>query len=158
MSKEKSTIASFYTAFQNKDAKTMVALYHDSASFEDPAFGKLSTAQVKSMWAMLIERGGKDLKITFEVINETKDTGEAIWQAQYVFSKTKRPVHNIIHAKFKLQGGKIIDHQDQFDFWKWSRMALGVSGILLGWTPLLKNKVRAQSLKLLAKYMRTNQN
>jgi hypothetical protein len=44
-----------------------------------------------------------------------------------------------------IEDEKIIIHEDSFDFWKWSRMALGTPGLLLGWTPFLKKKVRTQA-------------
>lgn len=153
---DNSIIYPFYEAFQKKDANTMRSFYHKDATFEDPAFGKLHSAQVKSMWSMLIERGGKDFKLEFEITREDENSAEAVWQAWYVFSKTKRPVHNIIKASFKFKDGKIIEHIDQFNFWRWSRMALGVPGILLGWTPIIKNKVAAESLKMLSKFMDKN--
>ncbi|RMU63272.1 hypothetical protein ALP29_200285 [Pseudomonas syringae pv. avii] len=31
--------------------------------------------------------------------------------------------------------------------WRWSRQALGAKGLLLGWTPLVRNAVRVQALK-----------
>lgn len=36
-------------------------------------------------------------------------------------------------------------HYDHLDFWRWSRQALGTPGLLLGWTPFLKAKVRTQA-------------
>ncbi|MFT6868470.1 MAG: ketosteroid isomerase-like protein [Cyclobacteriaceae bacterium] len=153
MAQNQSIIQSFYSSFQNKDAKTMCALYHDEASFQDPAFGLLNVDQIRGMWTMLITRGGKDLKLEFEIIREDDTSGEAIWQAWYVFSKTKRPVHNVIKASFEFKDGKIIKHEDQFDFWKWSRMALGTPGILLGWTSYLQKKVSIESHKLLNRFM-----
>ena len=41
----------------------------------------------------------------------------------------------------------IRDSHDSFDLWRWSRQALGTKGLLLGWTPLVRNAVRAQALK-----------
>ena len=58
------------------------------------------------------------------------------------FSTTGRKVHNVIDAMFGFQDGKIIRHNDHFDLWRWTRMALGTSGILLGWSPVVQNKVR----------------
>ena len=55
-------------------------------------------------------------------------------------------VINDIIAEFKIKDGKIIKHQDKFDFYKWSRQALGFPGLFLGWTPFLKNKV-SQDMK-----------
>ncbi|KGS11492.1 ketosteroid isomerase, partial [Pseudomonas coronafaciens] len=48
---------------------------------------------------------------------------------------------------FVFRDGKICEHRDHFDMWRWSRQALGVKGLLLGWTPLVRNAVRAQALK-----------
>jgi hypothetical protein len=59
-------------------------------------------------------------------------------------------VVNEIDASMRFEDGLIIEHRDSFDFWKWSRMALGPSGLLLGWTPMVRNKVRAQSKLMLA--------
>ena len=56
------------------------------------------------------------------------------------------------YACFRFQDGKIIRHRDRFDFWRWSRMALGPAGLILGWSPMLKNKVRRQAAKSLARY------
>ncbi|WP_258105573.1 nuclear transport factor 2 family protein [Marinoscillum sp. MHG1-6] len=156
MTNKDSPLFQFYTAFQQKDAKTMGALYGEDATFEDPAFGKLNIDQVRAMWKMLIKRGGSDLKIEFEVLEETEFVGKVIWQAYYVFSKTKRPVHNIITANFKLANGKIVEHIDQFDFYRWSSQALGLPGRLLGWSPIMKNKVRKLSKKALEQYMRSD--
>jgi hypothetical protein len=78
----------------------------------------------------------------------------AHWDAHYTFSATGRAVHNAIDAQFTLRDGLIVRHVDRFDFWRWSRQALGVPGWLLGWTPLLKAKVRAQAAKGLAAFRR----
>ena len=53
-------------------------------------------------------------------------------------------VHNVIDAAFEFDGnGLIVRHRDRFAFWSWSRQALGAVGWLLGWTPLLRAKVRS---------------
>jgi len=46
-----------------------------------------------------------------------------------------------------LRDGKSCEHHAHFDLWRGSRQALGTKGLLLGWTPLVKNAVRAQALK-----------
>ena len=50
----------------------------------------------------------------------------------------------------------VIRHVDRFDFWRWSRQALGAPGWLLGWTSLLRGKVRAQAAKGLAAFKRAS--
>lgn len=79
--------------------------------------------------------------------------GKVHWEATYIFSATGRKVHNRIDASFRFQDGKIIRHHDSFSFWRWSSMALGPVGTLLGWSPLVKNKVRRQAAQNLEKYI-----
>jgi hypothetical protein len=62
-------------------------------------------------------------------------------------------VHNRIDATFSFDGqGRIASHRDRFNFWRWSRQALGLPGLLLGWSGGLRNKVRQQAAKNLARY------
>ncbi len=52
-------------------------------------------------------------------------------------------MHNIIDAEFEFRDGLILRHVDRFDFYRWSRQALGLPGLLLGWTDKVRNKVKA---------------
>ena len=137
------TINRFYRAFQERDGATMSACYAPDATFRDPVF-ELSGDRIGLMWRMLTERG-KDLRVEFSNVVADENAGSADWQAWYSFSKTDRKVHNVIRARFRFQGGLIVDHVDDFDFWRWSRQALGPAGLLLGWTPMLRAKVRKQA-------------
>lgn len=150
MSRESELIETFYQAFQRRDGAAMAACYAPDASFRDPVF-ELRGADVGRMWRMLCERG-KDLRVEFSAVQAADNRGSADWQAWYSFSKTGRQVHNIIHAEFEFRDGRIAKHVDSFDFWRWSRQALGPAGLLLGWTPLLRNKVRTEALRGLEKF------
>lgn len=152
MNDNEKLIDQFYTAFQHKDYVTMQELYHSKASFSDPVFHNLKSQEVKAMWEMLIT-SGKDLKIAFSNIKANDKTGTCHWEAWYTFSRTGRRVHNIISASFEFQDGKIIKHLDTFDFWRWSRQALGLSGLLLGWTSVIRDKVSDMARKSLRKFM-----
>src|SRR5262249_45380066 len=110
-----------------------------------------------SMWEMLIKRG-TDLQLTFSNVESTGNMASADWLATYTFSASKRKVINKIHAVFKIENGKIVSHRDHFSFYRWSRQALGPVGLLLGWTPLIKNKVRKTALKSLQDFMAKNSN
>jgi hypothetical protein len=146
-------IDKFYTAFAQKDAVRMNSFYAPNAVFEDPAFGRLNGKEVVAMWLMLIERGGKSLSISHTIGEVTNGKAKANWIAIYPFSKTLRMVHNKISAEFIIEEGKIVYHKDSFSLWKWSSMALGLPGMLLGWSPFMKNKIRQQALAQLRKYM-----
>lgn len=144
MQANKALIETFYTAFQQRDHAAMIACYHEDIHFSDPVFTDLRGQRAKAMWHMLCERG-KDLQVTFTNVQADDKTGSAHWEATYSFGKG-RQVHNIIEAAFEFQDGKIIKHQDTFDLWKWTRMALGSTGIFLGWSPMVKGRVRGTAV------------
>ena len=138
------TIDRFYKAFSQKDHATMAACYSDRATFSDPVFPHLDAAEARDMWRMFCT-GGSDLEVTHSDVTADDSSGSARWEAIYKFPKTGRRVHNLIRASFKFEGGLIVRHEDDFDFYRWSRMALGAPGLLLGWTPVVKNQVRKQA-------------
>jgi len=130
----------------------MQSMYHPKATFSDPVFENLDNREAQAMWEMLI-MAGKDLRITFRDIKADDSHGTCHWEAWYTFSRTGRKVHNVIEASFVFQDGKIMRHSDVFDFWRWSRQALGLPGILMGWTPSVLRKVRETARKGLRKFM-----
>lgn len=152
------TIEKFYSAFARLDAATMAQCYAEDVQFEDEVFQLNGRAETAGMWGMLCEatraKGMADWKLVYSGIEADATTGRAHWDAHYRFSATGRLVLNRIDAAFTFNPqGLIATHRDRFDFWAWSRQALGTPGLLLGWTPLLRNKVRATAAGNLQKYM-----
>ncbi|SHI35527.1 Ketosteroid isomerase-related protein [Hymenobacter daecheongensis DSM 21074] len=141
----------FYQAFQRRDYAAMAACYHPEATFEDAAF-QLRGPEIGAMWRMLCERG-KDLALTYDHIRADDAQGQAVWDARYTFSQTRRHVHNHVAAHFTFKDGKILRHHDQFNFWRWSRQALGPVGWVLGWSGFLRQKVQASARQGLAQFM-----
>jgi len=139
-------IDGFYRAFARRDAAAMAACYADDAHFADAVFDLSGAARIGGMWRMLCERG-TDLVVEHRDVVADDRTGRAHWDARYTFSATGRKVLNRIDATFTFRDGKIVDHRDAFSFWTWSRQALGPAGLLLGWTPLVHNKVRRTAAK-----------
>ena len=144
----------FYAAFAALDAATMAECYTADAQFEDEVFSLAGREQVAAMWAMLCaatrDTGRDAWKLEASAIEADDRGGRAHWQAHYRFSATGRLVHNRIDASFTFRDGLIAVHRDRFGFWAWARQALGAPGLLLGWTPMLRNKVRAQAATKLA--------
>jgi ketosteroid isomerase-like protein len=139
-------ITRFYEEFQRLDAEAMIACYTDDVVFSDPAFGTLRGRDAGDMWRMLASRA-KNFSLTFDSVNSNERSGGAHWVATYLFSQTGRTVVNDIQARFLFRDGKICEHHDHFDLWRWSRQAVGAKGLLLGWTPLVQGKVNQQALK-----------
>ena len=146
----------FYTAFAALDAETMMECYAPDAQFEDEVFKLDGREEIADMWRMLCDatrsKGMADWSLAFADVQSDASHGQAHWQARYRFSASGRLVHNIIAAEFQFRDGLIASHRDRFNFWRWSRQALGLPGLLLGWTPLLRNKVKAQAAANLLAY------
>jgi ketosteroid isomerase-like protein len=149
-------IRTFYEAFGRKDAEAMAACYTPDASFSDPVFTDLHGEEVGAMWTMLTGRS-TDLEVELAEHSADGATGTAHWIATYTFVRTGRPVVNDVSASFRFRDGLIAEHRDEFDFWKWSRQALGTTGLLLGWTPILRNAVRRRAMTDLRAYLAESQ-
>ena len=137
-------VRDFYEAFARKDDRAMADAYGDDVRFSDPVFPELRGDRARAMWRMLCERS-KDLRVSYTIVDATDDDALVRWNAWYTITTTGRPVHNVVHSTLKLRGGRIVDHVDEFDFWRWSRQALGPAGWALGWTPWLRDKIRTQA-------------
>ncbi len=144
-------ITRFYGAFANRDWATMARCYHPEVHFTDPAFD-LHGPRAAQMWRMLCTQG-KDLQLTFSEVQANDSVGSAHWDARYTFSKTGRKVLNQIDANFEFRDGLIGRHIDRFDFWRWSRQALGAPGALLGWSPFLRGQVQKQAARSLDSFV-----
>jgi ketosteroid isomerase-like protein len=142
-------ITRFYGALQRRDGAMMAACYAPAVIFSDPVFPRLEGAHAGAMWRMLCERGA-DLEVIFGDVHADDARGSAHWDARYTFTQTGRKVLNRIDATFEFSDGAIVRHTDSFDLHRWMRQALGPVGLLLGWTPLVKNKVRSSAAAALA--------
>ena len=152
MNDHEQLITRFYTAFQKLDYKTMQESYHDDAIFFDPVFEDLNVVEVRNMWEMLC-KNAKDFSLQFSKVQADEEYGSCYWEAAYTFSQTKRKVVNKIKAHFKFHQGKIVEHTDDFDLWKWSRQALGLPGWILGWSAVMQKKIRSKAQDNLGRFM-----
>lgn len=146
-------IERFYAALGRRDAAAMAACYAPDAKFTDPAFGTLDAAAAAAMWRMLCARG-RDLRVDASGIEADEQRGRAHWRATYSYGPTARPVVNEVDASFVFRRGLIVEHVDSFDLRRWAGQALGLSGRVLGLTPLLGPLVRKQAAASLVAWRR----
>lgn len=151
-------LENFYAAFARLDADAMAACYAPGARFDDEVFSLRGHEQVSGMWRMLCEatqaKNRDAWKLVYSGIEADDHTGKAHWEADYRFSASGRQVHNVIDGEFEFNdAGLITRHRDRFDFWGWSRQALGIPGAVLGWTPFFRNQVKQQAAANLEKYL-----
>lgn len=149
----KELIEKFYTAFNQLDAETMASCYHKDIVFSDPVFGTLEGVHAANMWRMLCKsQTTETFKVAFNNVSVNGNFGRADWDAQYLFSKTGRKVHNKIEARFEFKDGLIFRHIDDFNLHQWAKQALGFKGLLLGGTRFFQRKLNAQTKGMLNKY------
>ncbi|MCB0918038.1 MAG: nuclear transport factor 2 family protein [Actinobacteria bacterium] len=152
------TINRFYRAFADLDSETMQACYAPDATFKDEIFELNGAEEIGGMWSMLCEttrKEGQDVwSLTHSQVKADGNRGSAHWDAHYRFSATGKLVTNKVDTVMSFNPeGLITNQHDRFDFWAWSRQALGTTGLLLGWTPIVKGKVQAQANKNLQRYL-----
>jgi ketosteroid isomerase-like protein len=154
MTDNEKIITRFYDAFQQLNFTVMQDCYSEDAVFSDPGFGLLPPGTVHDMWEMLCTRA-KNFSLTYSNIQLLDDEyATCNWIANYTFSKTGRLVENRVKAHLRIQNGKITEHTDEFDPWKWSRQALGFSGWLLGWSSFFRTRVQRNAVRGLSDFIR----
>ena len=147
----RATIERFYKAFDAHDGEAMAACYAPGVSFSDPVFPDLEGEEAGDMWRMLTGRA-EDLTVELASHDADETSGSANWIAHYTF-RTGRKVVNDIDATLRFDdAGLITEHRDSFDFWKWTRMALGPIGVALGWSPIVQGKVRSEAAEGLEQF------
>jgi len=153
MTENEQLVHTFYKAFQDRNFKTMQECYSDRATFSDPVFRNLNAGQVRAMWEMFLVKNDS-LTISFGNIETVGEMVTARWKANYILSSTGRPVTNNIRSIFRIKNNQIVRHTDRFDLYGWTRQALGIKGILLGWTPFVKTRIRRKAMASLLAYIR----
>ncbi|MDO9091700.1 MAG: nuclear transport factor 2 family protein [Rubrivivax sp.] len=152
----RATIEAFYAHFARLDGAAMQACYAPDATFDDAVFSLTGAPQIGGMWRMLCDatKGTPQSLAHWKLFTRQITDRSAHWEAHYLFSATGRSVINRIDAEFTFGAdGLITRHHDRFDFWAWSRQALGTPGLLLGWSPFLRNKVRKTAAANLQRYL-----
>jgi ketosteroid isomerase-like protein len=145
-------IQDFYAAFDQRDGDRMAAFYAPDAHFSDPVFTDLNGEEPGAMWRMLTGRAD-DLRVELLEHEADGDTGSARWRARYTFTQTGRPVVNDVRATFRFRDGLITEHHDEFGFHRWAKQALGPTGLLLGWTPIVRSATRKRARAGLDEFM-----
>ena len=155
MNNHKELINNFYSAFQKLDYTGMAKCYSDEIVFFDPVFELLKGEQANHMWEMLC-KNARDFSLTFgNIIELDEEYCTCDWVATYTFSGTGRKVVNKIKANMRFAGGKIIEHSDAFSLYKWSKQALGLTGLLFGLNSFFQRKIKNRAKKNLLKFIIT---
>jgi len=147
-------ICAFYEALGRADEAAMAACYHPEVSFGDPVFQELEgRARVMAKWRLQLSRDG-GLSTEFHGASADDFSGTARYTARYRMDETGRDVVNEIEALFRFEGDLIVRHHEEFDFRRWSKMALGRPHVLLfGWTPSWRQSIRERAMRRLEEFV-----
>ncbi|WP_342269364.1 nuclear transport factor 2 family protein [Spiroplasma endosymbiont of Aspidapion aeneum] len=150
----KQIINEFYSAFKKGDYQKMNSLYGEDIIFNDSIFKDLDYLQVTSMWEMLLSKKEESkFSIEYEVLLDHNDEYYVMWSAHYLFGPKRRKVSNIVKSEMVIKDKKIALHTDVFDFYKWSKQAIGIASILFGKRKFFHNKICSVANKNLMNYI-----
>lgn len=144
----------FYDAFAALDGATMAACCHPQIAFSDPMFPELRGAEPGAMWRMLTAAAARagGFRLEYRIASADERGASVLWQADYTYRGGRR-VRNAVRSTLGFRDGAIVHQVDEFDFWRWSRQALGASGWLLGWSPVYRTRVRREARRQLDRFI-----
>lgn len=137
----------YFDALARLDGEALAACYHPSASFTDPIFPDLRGAQVGWRWR-LFAHGGSAMRVSYDILGGDERKARVRWRGQWRLADG-REVANEVSSTFTFWDELIVRQIDEFDFWRWSRASLGVSGLLLGWCPPVRRLAQRRARVLL---------
>lgn len=151
-------VQDFFDALARLDAYALAQCYAPSARFEDAAWSLQGTEAIAAMWEMICDdtrRLGADVwRLECLRIRGTRHRCKVDWRLSHRDPATGRLIHQRMESRFLLtRDGRIDFHENRFSLWRWSRQARGLSGWLLGWTPIMRQRVRHDAAQRLDRYL-----
>jgi ketosteroid isomerase-like protein len=143
----------FFEAFAQLNANAMCECYQKTAVFNDPVFGLLHYHELTAMWQMLCSNA-TNFSLQYETpVTVDNEYVTVNWVARYTFSATGKAVVNKVKSFIRIQNGYITEQSDAFKLSKWAAQALGIKGLLFGWSGFVQKRIRKNARKALEHYM-----
>ncbi|HAI85153.1 MAG TPA: DUF4440 domain-containing protein [Chitinophagaceae bacterium] len=143
----------FFKAFAQLNANAMCECYQTTAVFNDPVFGLLHYNELTAMWQMLCANA-TNFSLQFETpVAIDHEYVTVSWTASYTFSATGNKVVNRVKSYLRIENGYITEQSDAFKLSRWAAQALGIKGMLLGWSGFVQKRIRKNARKALERYI-----
>jgi hypothetical protein len=147
-------VGRFFEALALSDWQTMARCYHDKASFSDPIYPDLREERIVYMWHELLAAATDnapkekstnrlnltDLLLEYRILFGDERKAQVQWTATYRYGK--RSVRNEVLSTLAIWDDKIVRQVDEYNFWSWSRQALGLPGLVFGAMPWYQRSVQ----------------
>jgi hypothetical protein len=147
-----SQIETYFDAFSKGDYRTMRSLCDPKITFNDPVYTSLQGKSVFALHHFMAERRICPT-ITIRSISEKGNRVKVKWTNEYEYATYKTHISIDVRSIFHFEHTSIISQTDQYNLWKWSKMALGFTGTYLGWTPMFRSTLRRSSQQSLATFI-----
>ncbi len=145
----------FYEAFTVRDHYTMGLLYAEHATFSDPVFQLLNAKGTRLMWQMLLSRAEDDFGIEYRhsrrrTFTCTCQLGCAVHVLRHrTAGEEPCDDRDAAGRRQDRAAGRHVQPVALVFASAWAQKAR-----LLGWTPIVRNKIRAQASAALRDYAR----
>ena len=133
----------FFSAVALGEAAMAGRFYADDARIDLPPIGlrDLPARDARRLWQVLLS-DARDLHVQYAVMRADDHGGEVAWIARYTWPPTGRLVTQRLRGQYEFRAGRIVWQSEGFSLWDCARMALGSRGLLGGWNPLLRARLR----------------
>ena len=133
----------FYEAFARQDGEAMAACYTPDAHFSDPVFTDLHGEEVGRDVADALRARHRPAGRALGGRGRRRAGLGPLGGRLHVLHRATGPQRD--RGLVSLPGRPDRRPSRQFDLWAWSRQALGPLGVVLGWSPPVQGKIRAQA-------------
>jgi len=141
----------FLRALAQRDVEAMIRCYTTTATYHSPIFPQVEGDTLTATWQWFCAKA-PDLTMVVDEQAFEANTARVQWTATYTFPKTGRPVVQVTDSIFVFEGPQLCRHEDRFDLHRWSHMALGPLGRVLGGRRWLQRSLQRAAAERVARF------
>ncbi|MFA5899664.1 MAG: nuclear transport factor 2 family protein [Hyphomicrobium sp.] len=133
-----------FLALRRRDATGVAACYDQDAVFSSPIIGDVRGADVEALWRAIFA-ATCDSTLSFTIVDLGLTSARVEGIAKYSLLASGRSVTSRFNSALHIRDLRVMQHDDNFDAWAWASMALGPTGLLLGWSKAWRRRMVANT-------------
>ena len=151
----KNIVEKFYTAFSNKDYKSIFYSLSENIIYHDPIYGLLEGDVVRWLWQMRCERLHNASFKFWDIEALDHEYMTCQWQIQYFNNASGADVVMKGKAYMRVIDGKITEQSEGYRLSDWLAISHGWMGKLFGWTGYMQRKEKKKFAEMLNRYIKS---